>query len=405
MERILGGKVTLDAARERLGETVFDRLLRKEEPFETLVDELAPSAIAAGIRRSAREQGIKGITWEIALTKIGAVKRQDPDFAKAMRELVAQDLQQMVAFQLAGQQTYRFAIALTDRLLRTNIDVPAKLFKLPHKCFQTVHQSRESIDVFCDALELLRPDQSVPKGSAYGGVLSTVVSIVEQGLSGGRELYVSYQLIFPPGGKITSRSLTTTIPIEEDGDARLPDIISLRTMSVPDDYVFPDTSNMDLFDEKVSALLRLATNSTLYLVSASADIGDEQNPYDDLKRKSVAKGLPAKQRKRAAHDLLRTSKTKFRDVGKHFEAMKFGNDGPASSASSGSSRSLTKRFVVSGHWKIQRFGPKYSESKIIFVEPYPKGPEAADMVDDRSYYVPDKKRKIIGDDATKKGAE
>jgi hypothetical protein len=397
MEKILGGKETLDAAREQLGETVFERVLREEEPFEALVDELVPSAMAAGLRRSARNQGIKGITWEIALSKIGAMERQDPDFAHAMRGLVAQDLQQMVAFQLAGQQTYRFAIALTDRLLRTNIDVPAKLFKLPHKCFQTVHQSRESIDVFCNAFNVLRPRLSLPEGSAYGGSVSTVASIVEEGSSGGRELVVNYKLALPPGGKTTSRTLSMTLPIASEGDDRLPDIISSKTMKVPDEYRAPDTSDMELFDERVSALLRLATNSTLYLISANADIGDEQSPYDDLKRKSVAAGLPAKQRKRAAHDLLTTAKTKFRDVGKHFEAVKFGSDGAASSDSSGSSRTLTKRFVVSGHWKVQRFGPKNADSKVIFIEPYSKGPEAAEIISG-NYYVPDKKRKIIGDD-------
>jgi len=395
MNGVLGGQVTLDEAKEQLGEAVFERWLRGEDQFEALVDQLLPSAIAAGIRRSAKRQGVK-LTWETALSLVDATKRKDPSFSVAMRGLVAQDLQIMVAFQLAGQQTYRFAINLSDRLIRTNIDVPARLFKLPHKCFQTIHQSRDAIDVFCRALEVLKPRLSLTEGSANGGSLSTIVSIVEQGIHGGRQLQFNYKLHLPTGGRVTSRSLMVTLPLEAEGDERLPDIIASRAISLPQEYEAPDLSDMELFDERVSALLRLSANSALYLVSANADVSEEQDPYAALKSKSLAKGLPAKQRKRAEHELLYTSKTKFRDVGIHFESRKFEDEVAAAGEPSGSSRKLTKRLVVSGHWKIQRYGPKRSQSKIIFVEPYSKGPEAADVVA-RNYFVPDKKRKIIGD--------
>lgn len=400
---ILGGRETLDYAREQLGGTVFERWLRGEDHFEALVDQLLPSAMAAGARRSAKSQGVKGVTWERALSLIDSMKQADPDFAAAMRGLVAQDLQQMVAFQLAGKQTYRFAINLSDRLIRTNIDVPARLFKLPHKCFQTSHHSREAIHVFCLALEVLQPRRSLPQGSSNGGVLSNIISVVEQGISGGRELLINFQLHLPVGGRDSSRSLMLTLPLDAEGDERLPDIISSRTVSLPEEYEAPDMSDMELFDERVSSLLRLAANSALYLISSNADVGEEQDPYSVLKRKSVAKGLPAKQRKRAAHDLLHTSKTKFRDVGNQFESRKFGDEATANGDPRGSTRKLTKRFVVSGHWKVQRFGPNRAQSKIIFVEPYSKGPEAADVVSG-NYYVPDKNRNIIGDIISKKGS-
>lgn len=397
MENILGGQETLEEAREVLGEGVFDRILRTEQVFSSLVDKLEPSAIAAGVRRSARNQGVKGITWDVALSKVDTVRWKDPDFAEAMKILVAQSLQQTIAFQLAGQQTYRFAVDLSDRLLRTNIDVPAKMFKLPHKCFQTVHQSRESVDVFCEALELLRPELRVKPESAYGGQVSSMISLVEEGPSGGRELFIEYQLFLPPGGSVTSRTLMVTLPMGAEEDDRLPDLISSRTMSLPNDYPDPDMDDMPLFDERVSALLRLAANSALYLISAHADVGDEKNPYADLKRKSVAKGLPAKQRKKAVQELRHTCKSKVRDVGRKFETVKFGDSRSSISAPSGIRRPTTKRFIVSGHWKVQRFGPKYAESKLIFVEPYAKGPDAAEIVSG-NYYVPNKARKIVSDE-------
>ncbi len=400
MEAVLGGKETLDAACEQIGDDVFERYLNNEPLFEEIVDALWPSAIAVGFRRSARDQGLKGITWDNALAKIGTIKRQDPDFANAMRALVTQDLQQAIAFEVAGQQTYRFAVPLSERLMHTSIDIPASLFNLPHKCFQTVHSSREAIDVFCRALEVLQPRLSVTPNSAYGGSVSITVSLVETGMNGSKELLLNYMLFFPPGGRNTSRSLKTTLPIDPEVDDRLPDIISSRTVSIPDHYTSPDTSDRGEFDDRVTALLRLAANSALYLVSTNADIGAELDPYSDLKRKSVAEGLPAKQRKRAARDLLTTSKTKFRDVGKNFESVKFGTGGAGSSETESSARKLAKRIVVSGHYKVQRFGPGRSESKIIFVEPYIKGPEAADIVSG-NYYVPDMRRNIVDDDHAK----
>lgn len=41
---------------------------------------------------------------------------------------------------------------------------------------------------------------------------------------------------------------------------------------------------------------------------------------------------------------------------------------------------LTIRFIVRGHWRNQPFGQGREQRKLIFIKPYYKGPDLADLV-------------------------
>jgi hypothetical protein len=43
-------------------------------------------------------------------------------------------------------------------------------------------------------------------------------------------------------------------------------------------------------------------------------------------------------------------------------------------------RKIDKRFIVRGHWKRQPYGPEESLRKLIFIKPYFKGPDMAELI-------------------------
>jgi hypothetical protein len=49
-------------------------------------------------------------------------------------------------------------------------------------------------------------------------------------------------------------------------------------------------------------------------------------------------------------------------------------------SSPGNGRTIDKRFVVRGHWKMQSYGEKHSLRKSMWIKPYWKGPELAEII-------------------------
>jgi hypothetical protein len=54
--------------------------------------------------------------------------------------------------------------------------------------------------------------------------------------------------------------------------------------------------------------------------------------------------------------------------------------------SEGNGTTLDKRFIVRGHWRNQACGEKHLEHKRIWIQPYYKGPELAEVIN-KSYLV------------------
>ena len=57
----------------------------------------------------------------------------------------------------------------------------------------------------------------------------------------------------------------------------------------------------------------------------------------------------------------------------------------------GSGRKITKKFMVSGHYRLQPHGPGRTQRRLQFIEPFEKGPDAAELMS-RTYHVPDQDR-------------
>ena len=131
---------------------------------------------------------------------------------------------------------------------------------------------------------------------------------------------------------------------------------------------------------------RIVLNAILYLGSNDPSVVQHLSPHPKLLARLEAVKSSAK-RKEGKSKIKCSSQLDFAEVGA--DTIPIIVQKPNSSATDGTQQSLiqlAKRFIVRGHWRNQPHGSQLSERKLIWIKPYYKGPEMADLVN-RPYVV------------------
>jgi hypothetical protein len=136
---------------------------------------------------------------------------------------------------------------------------------------------------------------------------------------------------------------------------------------------FGGIRNIDYFEDFAYFIL----NSLLYITSKNPDLSN----YNPINVKSKLQGLKSSAKKRKLEQKAsKVSSYRIIVVGDNikndandFEAIQDRRCGK-----------LTVRVLVSGHWRAQWYGnDKDRHTEIIWIEPYTKGPELADVINSR----------------------
>ena len=131
---------------------------------------------------------------------------------------------------------------------------------------------------------------------------------------------------------------------------------------------------------------RTVLNAALYLSSADAEMREVLSPRAGLEAR-VAAMRSAPKRKRLRDEARKISALDYVDVGASLGPIRVepGREAPgASGAPTGIRRNV--RFLVRGHWRHQAHGPARSLRRLLWIRPFYKGPEMADLVN-RPYVV------------------
>lgn len=128
-------------------------------------------------------------------------------------------------------------------------------------------------------------------------------------------------------------------------------------------------------------LFGLAANLALYCTNRSADVIATNQPTLDSLEQRVRRLVLGKKRQRAQAALDEARRKTVLVIGKNFHArdqqvLRYRH----------LPHTLTSRHVVRGHWKQQVCGPGRVDRKHLFVEPYWRGPELAEVIS-RDYVV------------------
>jgi hypothetical protein len=121
-------------------------------------------------------------------------------------------------------------------------------------------------------------------------------------------------------------------------------------------------------------VFNFVVNCLLYITGANADL-----KWVNRRAEVEARLRRVKGSKRAKLERQLSNAHPYCSVGGSI-VIDRSRDREPSECEKGSGTKLSYRFSVAGHWKRQHYGEKWSKEKMIFVEPYNKGPELADVV-------------------------
>lgn len=258
---------------------------------------------------------------------------QDPD---AYYRNLAMLYHLILNLHLGGTNIFRVAAPLVERLQETDIDVPASELKLPFPSLMLVWDD----DVSFAAFHQGRPFGKVaPKGALSTILVDIPAADGERLLSAtahhrGQHLNGMIHRSMRYGEGSLKSMLTTTWP----GDP------------------------MPLSGSPGQAFNRLVLNTLLYMSSPSARLGPKARTF----------GRPAPLVKsQHAHRIVGDGLAPFRrSAGGDYQG----------SPTAASGRQLSSRHIVRGHWKLQACGHRRAARRLVWVEPYVRGPQLSELL-------------------------
>jgi hypothetical protein len=155
------------------------------------------------------------------------------------------------------------------------------------------------------------------------------------------------------------------------------DIIIPRMLSFSGDESWDEPLTDMMSADNDASVGTFALNVCLYSTMRGADIIEVFPPERErlVRRISKAKGAS---KRRLRKRLESTNYVSLLRLGDSVELVK--NVGSPSTKSHGTGRKLDVRFLVRGHWRNQPCGKGRRDRKLIFIEPFWKGPELGPII-------------------------
>ena len=211
---------------------------------------------------------------------------------------------------------------------------------------------------------------------------------------------------FAPPGEFVSRIHVSRL--DHDGRFRLafttsPEHASYASMLVDDDTLAikdavskTESINLDIPEETLLELqkdaayknfyradvFRFAVNTVLYVTSDQADVVQDKSEENKIHERLHGEKKKSK-RLALEKELAYIKSSKLFIVGAKF---RLGKEYKADLTESGRVWVLKHRCRVMGYWRSQPYGPKQSLRKRIWIAPYFKGPDMAEMIN-KGYVV------------------
>lgn len=266
-----------------------------------------------------------------------------------------------------GEKVFFFAESLVQRLAQTELNVDVDLLRLPFPCCMFVFDD----DVTRKALYALwgrSPPNDAP-----------ITVYMNQFVEGSRRT-LGIQTIHGTV-EATATMLMRSLNLAEG--TRVED--ALRTEWSEHYAHEPAPEGIERSETDAAfygpglRFFRILANAVLYLNSSHPDLGDIIPAP-----KIVVEGKrPKHERERVAREVAASSVLSYIPVGARLEPMdaSLADDLPGHGG-----RSLSHRFKVQGHWRDQAHGPRHTLRRLIYVEPFWKGPDAAEVLN-RPYVV------------------
>lgn len=296
-----------------------------------------------------------------------------PDWFKIARTSFL-EYASLLNFEKLGKKVFYFARPLVERLAETMLDAPSDYLRLPFgSCMFVVHSP-----VALDALYCLGgntpPNRTAP----------ITVFLNELPLHGMREITI---VAFHSDGDNTYKLVKREILINPKWSIER----SLKTdwnalhrenpaWEINDTGYKGDLEDDSEFFKDGLHFFRIIINAVLYLASSDPDLSLRTSPAADLvaQAKTILNGYKRHALNREAQHYSRLDGTV---AGENLHPIEVSGSTSTRAPSLGATgMQLDRRFVVRGHWKNQAHGEGMQLRKLIWIKPYWKGPEMAEII-------------------------
>jgi hypothetical protein len=359
--------------------TYFDVLVQQDENLVKFVEEDIKSLAGQGPFGSVDEYNnsfkkyFASITELIIQDVLLQLGTQDPytvineikssEEYKRLFDSKHADYLMLTNFCLFGKKTFYINGNLAEHLSYTNLEVDSEFIELPFKSCLLVFDDRTTTDaldaldghknnvVSCIPISVFCNSRFTEEGDRK------LIFACWQADRQTNKIFIKRELLLKKGWKLTDILKTEWT-----------DIYSADK----EEESFGKQKDDSIFYEEGLTFFRIIINTILYLSSADKSIKEVLSPYTTLE-KQLSNLKKVARKKKAKRSLNKVSRLDYINVGP--------DTNPISSKSNDTNEyKINKRFIVRGHWRNQPHGTKLSERKIIWVKPYYKGSEIAEII-------------------------
>ncbi len=307
---------------------------------------------------------------------------ETPEFKQLLLSIEA-DYITLVNFELFHKKTFYISPNLADNLAQTKLDIESKFLKLPFDSCLFVFDSPKVISAF---YEFQKQDINFDIDfNTPISVFAIIVPEMEHKKIIFRCWHANYQssysfikreLLIKDGWNIDKTLKTDWNDVYSECGVE-------NTISDLHKSLSKDDST---FYEDGMAFFRILVNAILYLSSNEPELIDNFSKYKELKDKKSRLSSKSKIA-RVEKQLSKTSKLDYVGVGENVPPITIDKSYQNQSKNNGNSAQIiSKRFIVRGHWRNQPCGKNQEKRKLIWIKPYYKGAEMAELIN-KQYIV------------------
>lgn len=286
---------------------------------------------------------------------------KSPDI-KQVEQSCTLDYLSVLNFELYDRKTFYISNGLAEHLTQTKLDAPSEYVRLPFPSCLFFYTEHEVIKAFSRVVDR-QPDLTVP--------ISVFASSVPAEEGDRKIILACWQANYERNLAVIKRELLVREDWSIDRMLKTDwhDIYEID--EGPDDSDFYGGKNLDFF--------RTVLNTILYLASNDPDIVEKLSNRENISeriRNTKSNAKLRKLRKRAKS----LSALDYKLVGSGTDSIKVRKPSQSGDQHGVKTNKYAKRILVRGHWRNQPYGEGMSKRKLIWIKPYYRGPDMAEVV-------------------------
>lgn len=272
-----------------------------------------------------------------------------------------------VNFDYFDSKTFYITSNLYEHLAQTSIDMDCSLAKLPFLSCLFVYDSPQTIDLLYQIDNKLAP--------SYEGAVSVFISEAISENERNFFLYIVHS---------DMQNIYTAIKRQlllRDGWT-LEQALRTDWLKINPNLANDDETNDEVFYTSGLNFFRSVINTVLYLGTSNPDLVEQLSPHPEMELQ-LARATSRGKRKDIKRKMKKVSHTNYIVVGRYIPRLLPDDE----QESQQKRRELNVRFIVRGHWRNQPCGPENSLRRMVWIQPYYKGPEISQVIKNRPYIV------------------